>query len=236
MAIALAARRELPGRAARAADRVRVRGLAAGGDRAEPRLAVHAAAGRDRGDRDPARTGCGWRPSPCCRSPAPRCPFTACWRVYDRRDRRRAQPRCLARRAGGAADLRGRVRSRHAARVGRVAGPGAATDARLRAGRSGRSSPRWRSRPSPSVRWQPPTGIPSGSSSGSGTASASRRRTSSGSHFTDVGSGRYDFWRVSLDAFVGPSDRRSRTGQLRRLLRARTGTPARSRRGRTASS
>ena len=26
--------------------------------------------------------------------------------------------------------------------------------------------------------------------------------TSSGSHFTDVGSGRYDFWRVSLDAFV----------------------------------
>ena len=26
--------------------------------------------------------------------------------------------------------------------------------------------------------------------------------TSTGSHFTDVGSGRYDFWRVSLDAFL----------------------------------
>jgi hypothetical protein len=28
------------------------------------------------------------------------------------------------------------------------------------------------------------------------------RATSTGSHFTDVGSGRYDFWRVALDAFV----------------------------------
>jgi O-Antigen ligase len=28
------------------------------------------------------------------------------------------------------------------------------------------------------------------------------QKTSTGSHFTDVGSGRYDFWRVALDAFV----------------------------------
>src|SRR5581483_10250971 len=28
------------------------------------------------------------------------------------------------------------------------------------------------------------------------------QHSSSGSHFTDVGSGRYDFWRVALDAFA----------------------------------
>ncbi len=45
--------------------------------------------------------------------------------------------------------------------------------------------------------------IQSGSSCANGTASAIRNRPSStGSHFADVGSGRYDFWRVSLDAFL----------------------------------
>ena len=39
-----------------------------------------------------------------------------------------------------------------------------------------------------------------------------------GSHFTDVGSGRYDFWRVVPGRVSVPSDRRVGTGQLRRLL------------------
>ena len=45
-------------------------------------------------------------------------------------------------------------------------------------------------------------GHPFSSSRANGTASAIRRARTPARHFTDVGSGRYDFWRVALDAFV----------------------------------
>ena len=64
---------------------------------------------------------------------------------------------------------------------------------------------------------------------------SSRAPSHAGSHFTDVGSGRYDFWRVSLDAFVAHPDRRPRPGQLRRLLRHAPPHRTRSRAGPTAS-
>ena len=54
-----------------------------------------------------------------------------------------------------------------------------------------------------SAGWPSRTATRANSSTASGTASAIQAGAHSGSsHFTDVGSGRYDFWRVALDAFV----------------------------------
>ncbi len=52
------------------------------------------------------------------------------------------------------------------------------------------------------ARWPPLTVTPCGLSSASGTVSAKQHPPGHGSHFLDVGSGRYDFWRVALDAFI----------------------------------
>ena len=147
------------------------------------------------------------------------CPCTGCSPSTRRPPAPTAHPRRVERRSRGTADLRAGVLRRDADRVGR---DGLASGS---AAERGAQAPRGHDRHRPGCRsrcalepWPRPTATRSGSSSVSGTDSAIRRLPPTGSHFADVGSGRYDFWRVSLDAFVGPSDRRAGTGQLRRLL------------------
>ena len=116
---------------------------------------------------------------------------------------RRAQPCRYPSRACGTARLLGRLRGGHAARLGRVAHPGArgraplrrrvlgtiavllAAGAAIAGGLAVSARPPVQVHLPPVARLQPPG-----------------RRALRPSHFTDVGSGRYDFWRVALDAFV----------------------------------
>ena len=167
-----------PARASRAlrgrADRLRLRGTPACRDRPEPRLAVHAAAGRDRRDRRPpgpvargGHRGLARRGRTRARAPAP-------GRLSEHVGPR-AQPRRRQGGTRGARDLRGRVLRGHAARLGRLACPSSAAERgaaplawndhdRAR----GRGCRRWRTRGNA-------RSIRSGSSSGSGMASVTRR-------------------------------------------------------------
>ena len=101
-AIALAARRELPGLLRGAPDRVRLRRPAARADRPEPRLAVHAAAGRDRRDRGRPGPAAGRGRGGPARSPARCSPFHRLLAVYQTLIGAGAQPRRRPRRARGA--------------------------------------------------------------------------------------------------------------------------------------
>ena len=143
------------GPASRAPDRVRVRGPAARGDRPEPGLAVHAAAGRDRGDRDRPGPPSGRGGRGAARSWARSSRCTAARRLPETPGRRSVTRRPAGRAALVicAVILRG-----HAARLGRSA------DRRRRpsapAGGAGRSSARWRvAGGSPSAGSRPPTAI-----------------------------------------------------------------------------
>ncbi len=188
----------------RAGAGARLRGASARADRAEPRMAVHAA------DRRlvlvavvAAATGSARSRSPLCRCSASRLILHRLLDVYDasRRTGRRRPPRAPGRRACSCALPSSWLGTLLAwadwlpARAGAVAAPpprGRNTVGLLVAGRRRRRRGRRHARPpgplrrAPVERLQPPE----------------QRRARARQHFADVGSGRYDFWRVALDAFT----------------------------------